>query len=711
MRLLFFVSETQCKKTDFTIELQKENPYNYIEYNHKQRECLFMNTHSFSGRWITNTTFAAKTPLNVFHRQLEPIDLPCEDQDQHILFRKKFTLTAKPERAAVYISADDRYRLYINGRFAAEGPTAAYPWAYGYNTVDVTDLLSEGENTVAVHTLYYGVVNRVCVSADERHGLLLDLECDGKTAVSSDTTFRTAIHTAYTPTGIIGYNTQFAEDYDASAPTVGFWFPGYDDSQWENASLREHTDYVMTAQPTGMPVFEKILPAVSEQRNGKLFLDFGGTRVGYLNLSASGHRGDRIIIRCGQELDPDGNVRYEMRCNCRYEENMILSGGNDNLDWFDFKSFRYAELILPEGCTVSGIYMTARHYPFSLAVTPRFTEDPDILRIWKLCTDSVKYGVQEVIQDCMDREKGFYVGDGCYTALTQMILTGDDSMVRYLIDSSRETTRFLDTTVTCLCCSMMQEIAEYPLIMVYLMLWHFRLTGDRDYLEKNYAFAASLLDCYRRDYEKELLLCDLDKWCVVEWPENFQDNYDVDIREGKVCTEPHCVINAYYLRAVMTVNTMAEILGKPLYRDTDSLKNHFAAAFYDPERKLFTDSLKSSHCSYVANAFCFGLGLAPDRASEENILAMLEDRGFENLHLFSAFPVMMRLAATGRDETLKRLLTNPGMWLRMLGEGATTTFEAWSKELKWNTSLFHLTFSYAALFIAGIDHKALFESF
>ena len=72
---------------------------------------------------------------------------------------------------------------------------------------------------------------------------------------------------------------------------------------------------------------------------------------------------------------------------------------------------------------------------------------------------------------------------------------------------------------------------------------------------------------------------------------------------------------------------------------------------------------------------------------------------------------MMRLAATGRDETLKRLLTNPGMWLRMLGEGATTTFEAWSKELKWNTSLFHLTFSYAALFIAGIDHKALFESF
>ena len=51
------------------------------------------------------------------------------------------------------------------------------------------------------------------------------------------------------------------------------------------------------------------------------------------------------------------------------------------------------------------------------------------------------------------------------------------------------------------------------------------------------------------------------------------------------------------------------------------------------------------------------------------------------------------------------------MWLRMLQEGATTTFEAWGKGLKWNTSLFHLTFSYAALFLADIDHKKLFEAF
>ena len=122
-----------------------------------------MDTHRFTGQWITNETFAEKPPRNVFHRQLEPFKLPCENQDSHILFRKKFLLPDRPQRTVLFLSADDHYRLYLNGRFVAEGPTASYPWAYNYNTVDVSAYLQPGENTIAVHTLYYGRVNRVCV--------------------------------------------------------------------------------------------------------------------------------------------------------------------------------------------------------------------------------------------------------------------------------------------------------------------------------------------------------------------------------------------------------------------------------------------------------------------------------------------------------------------------------------------------------------------
>ena len=62
-----------------------------------------------------------------------------------------------------------------------------------------------------------------------------------------------------------------------------------------------------------------------------------------------------------------------------------------------------------------------------------------------------------------------------------------------------------------------------------------------------------------------------------------------------------------------------------------------------------------------------------------------------------------------KQEKVKELLLDDGAWLRMLREGATTTFEGWGKDCKWNTSLFHLTMAYASVFISDVNHKKLFE--
>lgn len=68
------------------------------------------------------------------------------------------------------------------------------------------------------------------------------------------------------------------------------------------------------------------------------------------------------------------------------------------------------------------------------------------------------------------------------------------------------------------------------------------------------------------------------------------------------------------------------------------------------------------------------------------------------------------MAIDGRTDLIRECLLRDGAWLRMLREGATTTFEAWGRDSKWNTSLFHMTFSYAAVFLADIDLRTLFGS-
>ena len=90
-----------------------------------------MKAHQFLGKWITDGSFAALKPRNVFHRQLEEIDLPEDpNQNSHILFRKTFSLEKKPQKATVYVSADDYYKLYVNGRFVNQGPAPAYHHCY-----------------------------------------------------------------------------------------------------------------------------------------------------------------------------------------------------------------------------------------------------------------------------------------------------------------------------------------------------------------------------------------------------------------------------------------------------------------------------------------------------------------------------------------------------------------------------------------------------
>ena len=102
--------------------------------------------------FICHKDFASEQPKNMFHKESEPIDLAEKDEkflNRHILFRKKIVIN-ETENAILKITADDYYKLYINGRFVSMGPAASYPQFYNYNELDVTQYLCEGENTIAV---------------------------------------------------------------------------------------------------------------------------------------------------------------------------------------------------------------------------------------------------------------------------------------------------------------------------------------------------------------------------------------------------------------------------------------------------------------------------------------------------------------------------------------------------------------------------------
>lgn len=186
---------------------------------------------------------------------------------------------------------------------------------------------------------------------------------------------------------------------------------------------------------------------------------------------------------------------------------------------------------------------------------------------------------------------------------------------------------------------------------------------------------------------------------MIEWPKEFRDDYDVDITEGKVCTVKHNAVNAYYIGAVKSMNRIAEYLGLPAYKDETPLVENFRKAFYLPSEKLFRDSVESDHISTMGNIYAAFFGLCPNEESKKAVVELIRRKRYSGSNLFATWPMMIFLMVQKEYELQQSLLLDENAWLCILREDGKRTFEGWSKDSKWNTSLFHLTMSVGALFL------------
>ncbi len=77
------------------------------------------------------------------------------EEPRIIYFRKAIELGKIPEKLEVKISADSRYKLYVNGRLAEIGPSRGDTKIWYYDTVDLAPYLVAGKNILAVIVLRY----------------------------------------------------------------------------------------------------------------------------------------------------------------------------------------------------------------------------------------------------------------------------------------------------------------------------------------------------------------------------------------------------------------------------------------------------------------------------------------------------------------------------------------------------------------------------
>jgi alpha-L-rhamnosidase len=167
--------------------------------------------------------------------------IPVNDFGRVFYVRKSFDTRNPAAFSRVYVSADSRYKLWVNGVLAARGPARFDPLHQQYDTLDLSSLIREGGNVIAAEIMYWGE------GEPSRGGPIFQMSARPAFVfetdeLKSDRTWKALISQGMSAPGwenvskVAGYFAgNWLEQVDARKLPVGWEQPGFDDTAWSNA--------------------------------------------------------------------------------------------------------------------------------------------------------------------------------------------------------------------------------------------------------------------------------------------------------------------------------------------------------------------------------------------------------------------------------------------------------------------------------------------
>ncbi len=296
-----------------------------------------------------------------------------------VRFRKTLTLTERPEHFVLKISADTRYKLYVNQTFVEFGPARGDLRVWYVDEVDLAPWLVAGSNIICVEVLRYAVAYRAGnfgMFRTATPGLFVEAAgCTGEKAecavFAADETWKCKVVDKY---AIIRENPGFAplmylEDYTCEDWEKNWKNVDYDDSDWAYASAYRVMEINTGACPGDLsprPIpyltkelrhFDGVVPKyehpVCDLWNGMLAgngsvtipanttevieINAGEEMCGYISLRFKGGKGTKVTILAAESYYVDGGDGKDYGAG-NYKRKA------DRLDWINGELDGYADI-------------------------------------------------------------------------------------------------------------------------------------------------------------------------------------------------------------------------------------------------------------------------------------------------------------------------------------------------------------------------------
>ena len=643
----------------------------------------------------------------------ESVINPAERQPVSYL-RRRFMLEKKVKKSRLYMTSCGMYCCLLNGKpvdnqLLTPG-TTQYDKRLQVQTYDVTNLLREGENVLAV-TLgdgWFRGMNGMQRNRDvygEYIALLGQLEMtfvdNEKMQIVTDKLWKA------TQNGPIRFSDYMqGEIYDANMELDGWKEAGYDDSSWHDVTIINQGYHTLIGS-NGVAVLEReTLGAKILYRNEQeLVLDFGQNISGYVSLiipSRLMEKGESITLEHGEALDASGQFTmenlessFDSRTPHLLQKVTYIVSKKQNVIYkplFSTFGFRYVKVT---GCTEGlGAEHFIAHAVYSEVERTAFFRCSSSLlnQLVENTVWSQKSNFVDVPTDCPQRERAGYTGDAQVFVKTGSLLIDSFSFYRKWLADLRATQ--LENGMLSNIAPMQQKEMAYfdgsagwgdAIVIVPYMLY--RQYGSRKILEENYSAMKSWVEFEFSEAQKAHPLNRL-RWRKHkryiwdtgrhwgEWLEPGQTMKYLLQRMYLGCPE---TATAYMYYSSRLLGEIGEILG---HTQDAALYKTQAKKIRQAYREIFLPKAFHSkrQCLSVRPIF---MGLANQEETKKlakHLNQLVVENGYHlNTGFLSTPYICQVLADNGYTKTAWKLMEQEEMpgWLYPIKKGATTIWEKW----------------------------------
>jgi alpha-L-rhamnosidase len=630
-------------------------------------------------------------------------------------FRKSINLNSKPSSFIIHISADNRYKLYVNGKLVSLGPARGDTYYWNYETVDIAPYFTIGKNTLAALVFNEGQY-RPEAQITVRTAFIIQGNSPAEEILNTNNSWKCIQDKAYQP--LWGYfAATTGETIDLNKSVMGWSATDFDDSDWQNAAqlfegkLKGMSDgFGWELVPSSIPqpelTYQRIpvlrkadglnvpstFPAekspatIPANTHVTLLLDQTFETNAYVSLNFSGGKDAGISLSYAESLF-DNLKKYGMRKGNRNDvEGKDFSGRKDSLTsrgdsgqlytTLNFRTYRYIRLIVQtknDPLVINDIYGTFTGYPFKQTATFN-SDNTEITKMLDIGWRTARLNAVETYTDCPYYEQLQYIGDTRIQAMVSYYYSGDDRLARNaitLMDHSRLTEGVTQSRYPT---HDTQIISTFSLWYIGMLHDYWMYRSDSDFIKEKLDGERVILNFFSKYQQADGSLKDTSYWTFVDWASGKDWNVGSPPIGADGCS---AIIDLQLLWAYEWAAAMEAKLGIPYYADlynkkATQLKQTIHLKYWDTEKIMYADTRDKTHFSQHANSLAILTGVAKEEYVPAISKKLLTDASLTQCTIYFKYYLHMALVKCGLGDDYMNWL---GIWRDNIKMGLTTWAE------------------------------------